>query len=133
VTEHPSEEVRLSMMDRPAYELVRLIEAMLDDADQVRDTPARPNLVAVWGIRALLEPYGGTPHRWQWPHCFDCGHQAPMHNNYGPCDLCDCMMTHAEVVAGARDESLDRDVEAALRLEAENNADPRIRNGADDE
>jgi len=108
-----------AMMDRPAYELVRLIEAELDDADQVTDTPQRPNNIAVWGIRALLEPYGGKPHRWQWPHCFECGHQSPLHS-YGPCDLCGCPMTPEEVVSGARDEELDEAVMQALRWEHEN-------------
>lgn len=106
------------MMDRPAYELVRLIEAALDDGDQVTDTPQRPNHITIWGIRLLLEPYGGKPHRWQWPHCFECGHQMPLHN-YGPCDLCGCPMTPEEVASGARDEDLDEAVEQALRHQQE--------------
>ena len=107
-----------AMMDRPAYELVRLIEAALDDADQVNDTPRRPNRIAVWGIRLLLEPYGGKPHRWAWPTCFECSHQMPLHQ-YGKCDLCGCPITTDEIIAGARDEDLDESVQEALRVERE--------------
>jgi hypothetical protein len=111
------------MMDRPAHELVRLIEAELDDADQITDTPQRPNNITVWGIRMLLEPYGGKPHRWQWPLCFECNHQMPLHN-YGPCDLCGCAITSREIADGARDESLDDAVMEALRWEAEHRVIP---------
>lgn len=111
------------MMDRPAYELVRLIQDALDDADQVTDTPQRPNRIAVWGIRMLLEPYGGKAHRWQWPLCFECDHQMPMHL-YGPCDLCGCPITTEEIVDGARDEALDEAVMQALRDDAEGRATP---------
>lgn len=107
------------MMDRPAYELVRLIEAQLDDADQIADTPQRPNQIAVWGIRMLLEQYGGKAHRWQWPKCFECDHQMPLHA-WSPCDLCGCPITEREIADGARDESLDESVEQALRYEREN-------------
>lgn len=110
------------MMDRPAYELVRLIEKYLDDADQGADTPQRPNRIAVWGIRMLLEPYGGKAHRWQWPTCFECEHQMPLHNS-GPCDLCGCAITAEEIADGARDEALDDAIEAALRQEYESRAD----------
>lgn len=107
-----------AMMDRPAYELVRLIEAALNDADQITDTPQRPNNIAVWGIRMLLEPYGGSAHRWQWPLCFECSHQLPLHN-YGSCDLCDCAITPQEISDGARDEDLDESIQQALRHERE--------------
>lgn len=110
---------QVPMMDRPAYELVRLLEGLLDDGDQVRDTPFRPNTITIWGIRALLEPYGGKAHRWQWPHCFDCGHQSPNHS-YGSCDLCGCVRTPEEVVNAAPDETLDDDVMSALRWDQEN-------------
>ena len=108
----------IPMMDRPAHELVRLIETYLDDADQGADSPQRPNYISVWGIRMLLEPYGGTAHRWQWPSCFECQHQLPLHN-YGPCDLCGCAMTTDEVIAGVRDEELDDAIMEALRIEHE--------------
>ena len=107
-----------AMMDRPAYELVRLIEAMLDDADQIIDTPQRPNRVAVWGVRMLLEEYGGKPHRWQWPLCFECDHQMPLHA-WSACDLCGCPITEREIADGARDTGLDDAIEAALRQEWE--------------
>jgi len=112
-SEHTAEK-GLPMMDRPAYELVRLIEAELDDGDQFIDRPDRPNTIAIWYIRALLEPYGGKPHRWQWPKCFECSHQMPLHN-YGPCDLCGCAMTPEEIAEGTRDEALDEDIIRALR------------------
>lgn len=105
-------------MDRPAYELVRLIERALDDGDQVTDSPEHPNLYAIWGIRALLEEYGGKPHRWQWPACFECKHQLPLHHDYASCDLCDCMLTQREIADGARDDGLDAAIEEALRREA---------------
>lgn len=112
---------RTPMMDRPAYELVRLIEAQLDDGDQITDTPQRPNRFAIWGIRMLLEPYGGKPHRWQWPRCFDCDHQVPLHA-HGSCDLCGCAITPEEITAGARDEDLDEAIEQALRYDQEHRA-----------
>jgi hypothetical protein len=114
---------RVPMMDRPAYELVRLIESYLDDADQFTDTPQRPNNIAVWGIRMLLEPYGGKAHRWQWPMCFECKHQMPLHK-WGPCDLCGCAITPEEIIDGERDEGLDEAVEQALRFEQENRYPP---------
>lgn len=119
----PTAENDAPMMDRPAYELVRLIEAELDDADQIIDTPQRPNNIAVWGIRMLLEPYGGKPHRWQWPRCFECDHQMPLHK-YGPCELCGCAITAEEIIDGERDEALDEAVEQALRWEQEHRVIP---------
>lgn len=109
---------RAPMMDRPAYELVRLIEAELDDGDQTVDTPQNPNRFAIWGIRLLLEPYGGRPHRWAWPKCFECDHQMPLHH-HGPCTLCGCPITDREIADGYRDEALDDAVMEALRYERE--------------
>ena len=118
MSEHSADNDRTPMMDRPAYELVRLIEAHLDDADQITDTPQSPNRIAVWGIRMLLEPYGGKAHRWQWPLCFECKHQMPLHH-WGPCDLCGCAITAEDIIDGKRDEALDEAVEQALRYEQE--------------
>jgi len=48
-------------------DVVRAVEAELDDADQCLDTAIRPNQIAVWGVRQALEPFGGKPHRFPPP------------------------------------------------------------------
>lgn len=100
-------------MDRPAYELVRLLQAVLDDADQMTDTPEDPNNVRVWAVREVLEEFGGTPHRWSHPRCDECDHTVGFHHQSGGCFLCDCMLSGDEVLNG-RDTELDDAIERAL-------------------
>lgn len=45
--------------------LIEELDALLDDCDQVADTPENPNLVKVWAVRKVIERYGGKPHRWE--------------------------------------------------------------------
>lgn len=99
-------------MDRPAYELVRLLEDLLDDADQFIDSPERPNNIRVWAVRAVLEDFGGRPHRWTPPRCGDCNHPFSLHDD--ACWLCECALTKSEALNG-RDESIDDAIEQALR------------------
>lgn len=103
-------------MDRPAYELVRLLEALLSDCDQIVDSPDDPNNVRVWAVREVLEEFGGRSHRWSHPRCEECGHTVGFHHQEGECGLCDCMLSRDEVVNG-RDEDLDDSIEQALRDE----------------
>jgi hypothetical protein len=110
-------------MDRPAYELVRLLEDLLDDGDQVADSPEDPNNVRVWAVRAVLEDFGGKPHRWTPPRCGDCDHPFSLH--HGECSLCDCQLTRREALNG-RDESIDLAIEQVMREESTDGYLPRI-------
>lgn len=89
----PIDAALVAQMDRPAYELVRMLEASLDDADQITDSPERPNNIRVWAVRHILEEFGGAPHRWSPPRCFDCNHVAVFHHDWSGCTLCGCQMT----------------------------------------
>lgn len=75
-----------------------LLVALLDDCDQVRDTPQRPNVVHVWAVREVLEAFGGGRHRWSHPRCDRCGHTVGFHHDAGRCDLCDCARTRGAVL-----------------------------------
>lgn len=82
--------------------VVRAVEALLDDSDQLADTPDTPNMVKVWGVRQVLAQFGGKPHRWPFP-CVECSHFASHEDG---CTECDCMLTDREAASG-RDEALD--------------------------
>lgn len=114
-----------AMMDRPAYDLVRLLEAELDDGDQVTDSPERPNRMNIWAIREILEAFGGKRHRWSHPRCSECDHTVGFHHDWGGCDICSglvkisaiggpgCQLTRKEVMLG-RDEDTDAAIEQAV-------------------
>ena len=100
-------------------EVVRAIEALLDDADQVTDSLRRPNRIAVWGVRRELMKFGGRPHRWPGPaeFCAECGHATTGHQEECNHPVCDCLLSEREAAFG-RDEALDDEISRALREDA---------------
>ena len=104
-------------------DVVRAIEDLLDDADQVTDTLENPNLITIWGVRRALAPFGGKPHRFPVPaeRCEECGHLS--WNHYDPddsldgCAECDCLLSRREAHWG-RDEEMDESIRQALYEDA---------------
>lgn len=98
--------------------VVHAIEAALDDGDQFTDTPQRPNTFTIWGIRRVLAPFGGKPHRWPFP-CVECEHFAVHEDG---CAECSCMLSDDEAVYG-RDDALDDSITSAVWEEAVSNGE----------
>jgi hypothetical protein len=100
-------------------EVVRAIEAELDDADQIVDSLERPNYIAVWGVRRVLMRFGGKPHRWPVPaeFCDECEHLSWNHytteQSLDGCAECDCLLSRREAHWG-RDEELDDTITQAV-------------------
>ena len=101
-------------MDRPAYELVSLLEALLDDCDQMPDSPEDPNNVRIWAVRAVLEDFGGSAHRWTPQRCDECAHVFSFHHAGPGCAMCDCTLSKSEALGG-RDVTVDDSIARALR------------------
>jgi hypothetical protein len=96
-------------------QVIKAIEDVLDDADQITDTLQRPNRIAVWGVRRALAPFGGKPHRWPMPaeFCAECGHHTYGHDDECLQPGCDCLLSAREAAFG-RDEDLDDAIGQAL-------------------
>ena len=65
MTPHTDENPYAEAGDRIA--LIDELDALLDDCDQLADTPEDPNLVKVWAVRQVSQRYGGKEHRWSRP------------------------------------------------------------------
>ena len=108
-------------------DVVRAVEALLDDADQGADTLRKPNRIAVWGVRRALMPFGGKPHRWPVPaeRCAECDHRAYDHDEDCTWDDCDCALSDREAMWG-RDESLDDSITQAAWEDAVSTGEPWV-------